>query len=98
MRSCRRCSASVTRRKSAPEPSPPNIFDFRFSSFDFKSTIENQKSKITMAALSAAASPSDPWPDLLRQMLRSYDETLLRKVAGALCRPRSHWPVAELID
>src|SRR5262245_21145000 len=40
----------------------------------------------------------DPWPDLLRQTLRSYDESLLRKVAGKLCRPRSHWPVAALID
>ena len=40
----------------------------------------------------------DFWSDQLRQTLRSYDEALLRRVAGKLCKPRSQWPAAELID
>ena len=38
------------------------------------------------------------WSDLLRQTLASYDEALLRQVAGRLVRPRNQWPVEELID
>lgn len=38
------------------------------------------------------------WEEHLRQTLQSYDEALLRQVAHKLCRPRSHWPVSELID
>jgi Helicase conserved C-terminal domain len=40
----------------------------------------------------------DVWPDFLRQTLGSYDETLLRQVAGKLCKPRSQWPASELIE
>src|SRR5262249_54011472 len=36
--------------------------------------------------------------DHLRQTLSSYDEPLLRQVAGSLCKPRSQWPAEELID
>ncbi len=41
---------------------------------------------------------SESWSEIVRQTLRSYDETLLRRVAGKLCKPRSQWPAAELID
>jgi hypothetical protein len=44
--------------------------------------------------------PSTPdiWAGHLRHTLRSFDEPLLRRVAGKLCKPRNQWPVAELID
>jgi len=42
---------------------------------------------------------NDPfWADHLRRTLQCYDEFLLRRVAAKLCRPRSQWPVAELIQ
>jgi hypothetical protein len=37
------------------------------------------------------------WDELLRQALGGYDEALLREVAARLIKPRSHWPVEELI-
>lgn len=42
---------------------------------------------------------TDPaiWSDHLRQTLPHYDESLLRQVAARLIKPRSHWPVDELI-
>jgi hypothetical protein len=42
--------------------------------------------------------PIDVWNDRLRSTLHGYDEGLLRHVAGKLCKPRSQWPVDELID
>src|SRR5215471_4427309 len=36
--------------------------------------------------------------ELLRQTLERYDESLLRRVAGRLLKPRNHWPVAELLE
>src|SRR5437870_13825402 len=41
---------------------------------------------------------ADFWTEHLRRTLQSYDEPLLRLVAGKLCKPRSHWPAEELID
>jgi hypothetical protein len=42
---------------------------------------------------------SDPaWADRVRAALTRYDETLLRAVAGRLFKPRSQWPVEDLID
>ncbi len=41
--------------------------------------------------------PAD-WSDKVRGILRRYDEGLLRRVATKLYRPRSQWPVEELID
>lgn len=41
---------------------------------------------------------SEAWIDRIRQTLRSYDDSLMRRVAAKLCKPRSQWPVAELID
>jgi hypothetical protein len=41
---------------------------------------------------------SASWSDALRGTLQRYDELLLRQVAARLCKPRSHWPVEELID
>src|ERR1051326_2376153 len=38
------------------------------------------------------------WSERLRQTLACYDEPLLRQVAAKLYRPRSQWPVDELID
>jgi hypothetical protein len=38
------------------------------------------------------------WTQRLHQVLSRYDETLLRKVAGRLFRPRNQWPVEELIQ
>lgn len=38
------------------------------------------------------------WTELLRQTLTGYDEVLMRGVAGKLVKPRSQWPVEELID
>jgi hypothetical protein len=38
------------------------------------------------------------WSDYLRRTLRVYDESLLRRVATNLVKPRSQWPVDELID
>jgi hypothetical protein len=35
---------------------------------------------------------------LLRQTLQRYDESLLRRVAGRLLKPRNQWPVDELIE
>src|SRR5438132_7341627 len=40
----------------------------------------------------------EAWTDHLRRTLLSYDEPLLRRVSGKLCRPRNHWPARELID
>jgi hypothetical protein len=45
-----------------------------------------------------SASSSQVWSTLLRQTLGRYDETLLRRVAGRLLRPRNQWPVEELIE
>lgn len=45
-----------------------------------------------------SGSLSDVWNERLRATLESYDEGLLRRVAQKLCRPRNHWPVAELLD
>ncbi len=42
--------------------------------------------------------PNELWTDHLRRTLLSYDEPLLRQVSTKLCKPRNHWPVAELID
>src|SRR5262249_9644863 len=43
---------------------------------------------------------SDPqvWTDRLRLTLQSYHEPLLRQVAAKLVKPRSQWPVEELIE
>src|SRR6266566_5220012 len=35
---------------------------------------------------------------LLRPTLQRYDEALVREVAGKLIKPRSRWPIEELID
>src|SRR5438445_9274598 len=40
----------------------------------------------------------DNWTDHLRRTLESYDDALLRRVSGKLCKPRNHWPAQELID
>lgn len=42
---------------------------------------------------------TDPaiWSDQLRETLAHYEEPLLRQVAARLIRPRSHWPVEDLI-
>jgi hypothetical protein len=43
---------------------------------------------------------SDPtfWSDYLRRTLACYDEPLVRQLAANLFKPRSQWPVEELID
>jgi hypothetical protein len=43
---------------------------------------------------------TDPalWSDLLRRTLERYDEPLVRAVAARLIRPRSEWPVADLVE
>src|SRR5712692_10062891 len=38
------------------------------------------------------------WSDRLQRTLASYDEALLRQVAGRLVKPRNQWPVEELIE
>jgi hypothetical protein len=38
------------------------------------------------------------WPDRIVDTMGRYDETLLRKVAGRLVRPRGQWPVSDLIS
>jgi hypothetical protein len=38
------------------------------------------------------------WTDRLRHVLGNYAEELLRRVAGKLIKPRSRWPVEELIE
>ena len=38
------------------------------------------------------------WSAYLRQTLERYDEPLLRQVTGQLVRPRSQWPVEDLIE
>src|SRR4051794_28989726 len=38
------------------------------------------------------------WTDQRRQMLRRYDEELLRQVTARLVRPRGQWPATELIE
>jgi hypothetical protein len=40
----------------------------------------------------------DFWSDRIRQILGQYDEPLLRQVAGRLFKPRSQWPVEELVE
>jgi hypothetical protein len=44
-----------------------------------------------------AIPPSSSWSVRLSQTLARYDEALLRQVAARLARPRSHWPVEELV-
>jgi hypothetical protein len=43
---------------------------------------------------------ADPaaWSDRLRRTLAGYDEALLRQVADRLVKPRSHWPVDDLLE
>ena len=41
---------------------------------------------------------SASWSDRVRGVLRHYDEELLRQVAAKLYRPRSQWPVDELVE
>jgi hypothetical protein len=43
---------------------------------------------------------ADPttWSDYLRRTLACYDEKLLRQVAANLIKPRSQWPIEELIE
>jgi hypothetical protein len=36
--------------------------------------------------------------ELLGQLLQRYDESLLRRVAGRLLKPRNQWPIEELIE
>jgi hypothetical protein len=38
------------------------------------------------------------WSERLQRTLGCYDEALLRQVAGRLVKPRSHWPVDDLIE
>src|ERR1700758_3328787 len=38
------------------------------------------------------------WSEQLQRTLACYDEALLRQVAGRLVKPRSHWPVDDLIE
>jgi hypothetical protein len=38
------------------------------------------------------------WNAHLRRTLACYDTSLLRQVAGNLCRPRNQWPAEELIE
>ena len=38
------------------------------------------------------------WRDRIADAMGRYDETLLRKVAGRLVRPRGQWPVSDLIS
>jgi hypothetical protein len=38
------------------------------------------------------------WSELQRHTLESYDEALLRQVAGRLVKPRNQWPVADLVE
>jgi hypothetical protein len=44
--------------------------------------------------------PIDPelWSNRLERTLKRYDESLLRRVSDKLFRPRSQWPVEELIQ
>lgn len=44
-----------------------------------------------------ALQPPEAWLEPVAQTLRTYDEALLRRVAAKLCKPRSQWPVDELI-
>jgi hypothetical protein len=39
-----------------------------------------------------------PGPEAIREILLRYEEPLLREVAGNLVKPRSRWPVDDLID
>jgi hypothetical protein len=41
--------------------------------------------------------PND-WSNYLERTLHCYDESLVRVVAGRLVKPRSQWPVGELIE
>jgi hypothetical protein len=38
------------------------------------------------------------WAERVRQILRRYEEPLLRAIAGKLFKPRSQWPAEELIE
>ena len=38
------------------------------------------------------------WSDKARQVMERYDEPLLRQVAAKLFKPRSQWPVEELVE
>jgi hypothetical protein len=44
------------------------------------------------------AAPSDFWSEHLRRTLAGYDEALLRRVSAHLFKPRSQWPVEELLE
>ncbi|HEV3237568.1 MAG TPA: hypothetical protein VGZ25_11305, partial [Gemmataceae bacterium] len=41
---------------------------------------------------------SSYWSSLLQQTLERYREPLLRQVVANLLKPRSQWPVSELIE
>jgi hypothetical protein len=40
----------------------------------------------------------ETWTERIRETLANYDQDLVRKVAAKLARPRSQWPVEELIE
>lgn len=40
----------------------------------------------------------DLWRNLIEKAMQAYDEPLAREVAGQLIRPRSYWPLDDLID
>src|SRR5580658_8475386 len=43
-------------------------------------------------------SNADFWTEQIRTTLEGYEEGLLRQVASRLFKPRSQWPIEELID
>src|SRR5439155_24967888 len=53
-------------------------------------------------AASSLVMPPPPdltvWSEHLRSTLERYDESLLRRVATRLCKPRNQWPADELIE
>lgn len=59
-----------------------------------------QSTSSSHSSVNPAPPPDDSlfWSNDLRANFQLYSETLLRHVVGKMLRPRSHWPIEELID
>jgi hypothetical protein len=57
-----------------------------------------EKAALSMSRTKDQATQADPWSEHLRRTLAGYDEALLRGVSAHLFKPRSQWPVEELLE
>jgi Helicase conserved C-terminal domain len=57
-----------------------------------------EKAALSMPRTKDQEAQTDLWSEHLRRTLAGYDEPLLRRVSAHLFKPRSQWPVEELLE